>query len=140
MNGKLKTAIIAVCIFGLAVILGCASFMDAITPCYIPPKAAEYADANVPIMLPYTTVFDARIVDKKMDYMHFINSMTEDAKYEYLKGMTAFHIQASEEFQQAVFSPEGPLGLLLPTLFGGTLGALLIKRPGDKSKKELETN
>lgn len=139
MNGKLKTLIVTVCVFGLAVMLGCASFMDAITPTYIAPSTIKYADANVPIFLPYTSLFDARMVDKKMDYTHFVNTMAEDVKYKFHKGMMAFHIQAAESFQEAVFSPTGAIGLLFPTLFGGTLGALLIKRPGDKSKKNLES-
>ena len=37
-----------------------------------------------------------------------------------------------------VFSPEGLIGLLVPALAGTALGGLLIKRPGDKSQKEVK--
>ncbi len=44
----------------------------------------------------------------------------------------------ARQLQQRLFSPTGSVGMIMTTLFGGTLGSLLIKRPGDKSKKEVE--
>ena len=87
----------------LTVMLGCASFQDALTPCYIPPASLEYADANATTFFPFTTLFDARRVDAKVDYVYAIGKL----EYEFL----------------------------LPTIFGGTLGALLIKRPQDTNGK-----
>jgi len=138
MSKKIQTLLVSVSILGLVVFIGCSSVQDLIIPSYISPAAIDYVDANVPILTPYTSLFDAKTIDRKMDYVHLLNSMTEEARYKFLKSELAFHIGVSEEFQQAIFSPEGPIGLLFPTLLGGSLGALLIKRPGDKSKKELE--
>lgn len=137
MNRKLKTLIISVCIFGLAVIFGCASVMDVATPCYIPPEAIRFADANVPTFLPYTSLWDAKAVRLKMDFVHTRDMLTGELKYKFLRGLTTANIETSQRFQETIFSPTGPIGLLFPTVFGGTLGALLIKRPGDKSKKEM---
>ena len=121
-------------ILGLTIVLGCSSFQDVLTPCYIPPGSIDYADTNATTLLPYTTVFDARRVGFKMDFIHAVNQTTDKMRYNYLKGMNSFHITAAEELQAKIFSPEGPIGLLFPTLMGGTLGALLISKPNDKKK------
>jgi len=122
---KLRKLIIWICILGLTTILGCAAFQDAITPCYIPEEVIESVDVNLPLIswMPYTSLFDAKYVKTKMYFQYLL----------YNNLMTA-SIQSSEAFQQKIFSPEGPLGLMLPTIFGGTLGALLISKPGDKKK------
>ena len=137
MSRKLQGLLASIAIFGLAVILGCASIMDAVTPCYISPASLEYAEAEPTTFLPFTTLWDAKRVDKKMAYVHLINQTTDRLQYGFLKGLSSFHITAAQEFQEVLFSPTGPIGLAFPMLFGGTLGALFIKRPGDKSKKEL---
>jgi len=136
----MKKVIIWVCILGLTIILGCSSFQDAVTPCYISPAALEYADVEPTTFLPFTTLFDARRVDFRVDFVHTVNQTTDRLKYEFLKGLSAFHISGAEQLQATVFSPSGPIGLLLPTLMGGTLGALLISKPDDKKKiVDLET-
>ncbi len=84
--------------------------------------------------MPYTTLWDAKRVGMAIDYKITIARF----KGGYYKSMTNLSILAGENIKSTVFSPEGPIGLLLPTLLGGTLGAMLIKRPGDKSKKEVE--
>lgn len=131
---KIKKLTVWLCILGLTVMLGCASFQDAITPCYIEPATLKYADANATTFLPFTTLFDAERVDRKMDFVHQWNQTKDNMQYGFLKGLNAFHIGAAEEFQTALFSPEGPIGLMLPTVMGGTLGALLISKPDDKKK------
>lgn len=119
----------------LVVILGCAAVQDIIVPTYVEPAAIEYANADVPLLLPYTTLADAKYVNAKMDFIHSIGQL----KYSYLKNNLTFNIAMSEQIKQAVFTPEGPVGLLLPTLLGGALGATLISKPGDKKKiTELE--
>lgn len=127
---KIKKLVIWLCILGLTVILGCASFKDAVIPCYIPEEIIESVDVNLPLIswMPYTSLFDARYVKTKMyfQYLLYNNLMTTS-------------IQASEAFQQKLFSPSGPIGLLLPAGLGLTLGSLLISKPDDKKKiHELE--
>lgn len=136
---KLKKLIIWICILGLVTILGCASFQDAITPCYISPEALEYANEKPTSILPITTLLDAKRVSMKMDYVHSLNQLSDTMYYEFLREVNSFHMGASKKFQAAVFSPIGPIGLLVPTITAGTLGALLISKPDDKKKiKELE--
>jgi len=137
---KFKKVIVWFCVLSLTVILGCASFQDAVTPCYIPPAAFDYADTEPTTFLPFTTLFDAKRIDKKIDYTHTLNQTTDKLEYEFLKGLNALYISGAEQLQETVFSPNGPIGLLLPTLMGGTLGALLISKPDDKKKiVDLET-
>lgn len=138
MSKKLQVLIGSVLILGLAVLFGCASVQDVVTPCWIPPGAAEYADANTTSILPYTTLFDAKRVQAKMNYVHTVNQVKDKLEYEYYTGIQTFHMGAAKEFQAAIFSPTGPIGLLFPTIMAGSFGALFIKRPGDKSKKEVE--
>ncbi|KKM21306.1 hypothetical protein LCGC14_1636790 [marine sediment metagenome] len=138
MSKRTQTIIASVLILGLAALFGCSAFQDALIPCYVPPASMDYADANATSFFPWTTIFDARRIDMKMDFVHRLNQLQDNLKYGFLKGLNAFHIQAAEEMQAAIFSPEGPIGLLLPTIMGTGIGALLIKRPGDKSKKEVE--
>lgn len=130
----MKKLSIWLCILGLTIILGCSSFQDVFTPCYIPPASLDYADAEPTTFLPFTTLFDARRVDFRMDFVHTLNQTTDRLKYEFLKGLGTFHMGAAEQFQAVIFSPTGPIGLLMPALMGGTLGALLISKPDDKKK------
>ncbi len=122
---RFKKLIIWLCVLGLTMIYGCSSFQDVLTPCYIPEEVIESTDVNIPLIphMPYTSLFDARYVKTKMYYRYLLydNLMTGS-------------IQASEKFQSMVFSPTGPIGLMFPTLMGGTLGALLISKPDDKKK------
>lgn len=116
----------------LLTIFSCAAFQDAITPCFIDPACIQFADANVPTWLPWTTIADAGYVNDKMDY---IRDMSE-LEYSYLKDGMVLHLADARELQRTLFSPEGPIGLLLPALGGLGIGALAIRRPQDK--KEIE--
>lgn len=132
---KLQKSLVGLVAILLITFLGCATMQDALVPCHIDQEAINYADANVPLILPYTNLNDAYYVEKRMDYVYSIGQL----KYTYLKDVLGTDILASEQLKQSIFSPESPIGLLLPTLFGGTLGSLLIPRPNDKKRiKELE--
>jgi hypothetical protein len=133
MNKKQKilTGLMAMC---LAVMFGCSAFQEVITPTYVNEEAAEWADVPTKLLMPYTTLWDAKRVGMAIDYKITI----ERFKGGYYKSMTNLSILAGEEIKTTLFSPQGPVGMLLPMLFGGGLGAMLIKRPGDKSKKEVE--
>ena len=133
MNRKQKTLTILM-VMCLAVMFGCSALQDVITPTFVSEKAAEWAGTTPKLFMPYTTLWDAKRVGAAIDYKLTI----ERIKGGYYKNMTNLAIFAGEELKTTLFSPEGPIGLLLPTLFGGALGAMLIKRPGDKSKKEVD--
>lgn len=133
MNKKQKV-LTTIMVMLLAVLFGCSAIQDILTPTYIDEEAAEWAGMPTKLLMPYTTLFDAKRIDKAIDFKLTI----EKIRGGYYKSITNLSILAGEEFKTTMFSPEGPIGLLLPTLLGGTLGAMLIKRPGDKSKKEVE--
>jgi len=146
MKNWLKNLLIIVASLGLAIIIGCSAMMDGVTPAVIEPEAADYAGRPIKKFMPYTSLLDAQRIDAWVDYVHlkrqasFAREAEDDLAWvSFLKDRAAFHKANAMQFQQMVFSPEGPIGLLFPSLFAGTLGALLIKRPGDKSKKEIET-
>lgn len=141
MTKWIKRITVTVSALVLIVLFGCSAVMDAVTPCYIEPEAIRYADANPTSFMPFTTLWDAHRIDSMMGYKHILNQVEknrlledDDMKYSFLKNVQAVHKQGAQALQETVFSPEGPIGLLFPTLFGGTLGALLIKRPGDVKK------
>ncbi len=131
MNKKLKSLIVGICILALVVMFGCSSFQDVITPTYISEDAAAWVDTPTKLLMPYTTLFDAKRINRAIDFKLTI----ERIKGGYYKSITNLSIMAGEELKTTLFSPQGPVGLALPMLFGGTLGALLIPRPGDKKKK-----
>ncbi len=133
MNKKQKTLTVLM-VMGLAVMFGCSAIQDVLTPTYVNEEAAAWADVPTKLLMPYTTLFDAKRVGVAIDFKLTMMRFTGG----YYKSITNLSILAGEEIKATVFSPEGPIGLLLPTLLGGTLGAMLIKRPGDKSKKEVE--
>lgn len=135
MNKKQKTLTILM-VMCLAVMFGCSAFQEAITPTYVSKEAAEWAGVPTKLfkVIPYTSLWDAKRIGKAIDFKLTI----EKLKGGYYKSITNLGIYAGEELKTTLFSPQGPVGLLLPTLFGGTLGAMLIKRPGDKSKKEVD--
>ena len=77
----------------------------------------------------------------KIDFEHSLKQVSDKLKYDYLKGGMRFYIGAGEETKAALFSPTGPIGMLLPTSLAGTAAALLVSKPSDKKKiKELEGN
>ena len=140
-----KTILVTLSAVILAVMFGCAAMMDLATPSHIEPDSITYSLEEARSWLPWTTLWDSYRIDKRMDYVHQLKQtsyarLAEDDNMEYgfLKQANIVDIQGAKEFQRAVFTPEGPIGLLFPTLFGGTLGALLIPRLSEKEKdKEL---
>lgn len=139
MSTKTQNLIATLSVFCLIVVLGCASFQDVLTPCRVSPAAARYADTNETSILPWTTLFDAKRILMKLDYVHTKTQLTDTLEYEYHKGITRFHEAAGEELKATLFEPTGPIGLLVTSALGGTAGALLLSKPTDKKKiKELE--
>ncbi len=131
----------------LSILFGCSAMMDACTPCEIEPEACEYSGQAPKKYLPFTSLLDSKRISAHVDYANQQNQTSyrrmaedDDSTHGFLTGRATFHEQQAFEFQQSVFTPNGLIGLLLPTLFGGTLGALLIKRPGDTNGNEKPNN
>lgn len=150
MKKKLRTLLITTCIVGLVTLLGCAAFQDVLTPARYSPVVESYVDANdVPLplfepLLPWHTLFDLRVLDRRMDFIHQYRGMSEGLRYNFAKSTNQFFITASESLQAKLFSPEGPLGVLLPVLFTGPLallaGGRYIKSPHEKELERKERN
>jgi len=132
----------------LIVFFGCSAMMDGVTPCYINEDIKDYTEEPLTSFLPYTTLWDANRLDRVMDFKYLINQkayerLAEDEGYTYnfLKNDLLISKAGAQELQDTLFDPAGPIGLLLPLIGGGTLGALLLSKPGDKKKiAELEKN
>lgn len=109
---------------------GCVAFQSSITPTYIPEECIEYADVNVPMLMPYTTLIDAKYVQESMN----LRKKVGDLRYAWMKGSLSMHIYNAEQFKDVVFDPQGPVGLLLPMLSGLGFGWLGLSKPDDKKK------
>lgn len=139
MTSKQQNFLATVSIFLILVILGCASFQAALTPCWVSPAAAEWANTKTTSLFPWTTLFDAQRVEMKLDYVYTMKQITDTLDYEYHKGITRFHKAAGEELRAALFDPTGPIGLFVTTTLGASAGGLLLSKPTDRKKiKQLE--
>lgn len=138
MNKKQKI-LTAFMVIALTIMFGCSAVQDLLIPVYVSEGAAEWADVPTKLLMPYTTLFDAKRLGRAIDFKLTI----ERIQGGHYKSITNLSILAGEEIKATVFSPEGPVGLILPTLFGGTIGTLLgsayRQRPKDKKRiEELE--
>ncbi len=140
-----KGIVTLVCVVGLVAILTGGCFQDLMTPCHINPDVIEYSEQEATSYLPWTTVFDAERIKSYTDYKHvdfqafYDNAKALDRReYIFLTDGLNGSIASARQLQQRLFSPTGSVGMIMTTLFGGTIGAMFIKRPGDKSKREVE--
>ena len=138
MNKKQKTLTVLM-VMCLGVMFGCSALQDVITPTYVSEEAAEWVNTTPKLFMPYTTLFDAKRVEAAIDF----KITTDKIKGGYYKNITNLGILGGEEIKTTLFSPQGPVGLALPMLFGGTIGTLLggayRQRPKDKKRiEELE--
>ena len=127
---KIEKLIVGFCLLLSVAFMGCAAFQESVIPTYIPPDCITYADVNVPILMPYTTMIDSKYVDAGMDLRHDIG----DLKFQFLKDQRLLHFNNADQMRQAVFSPDGPIGLLLPMMTGLGIGWLGLSKPSDKKK------
>lgn len=147
MSKKLKTLIAILCFAPILILVGCAGFQDALMYNYITPEMKEYTSDDGLSFMPWTTIADSIRLEHKMEYIHLNLQRTYErmaiddrAHVDYLRREHTFHREQAMQVRDFVFDPSGPLGFLAVAGLAGTGGALLIKRPGDKSKKELENN
>lgn len=123
---KLKGLLVTICIVILAAMIGGCMLQDILTPCYLPFDAAELPH---PQLLPYDSVFDAKFVLAQLDFQK-----------ELLQGS----LNASLDFQEKIFSPTGPIGMLLPASMAGILGAMgggrFLKSPREKELERKVNN
>lgn len=122
---------------------GC--FQDLLIPTYIAHEAIEYDDANdmssVTSFFPWPTLWDAKQLAKRMQRKNEIEQrdlgrllVDKASHYAYVAKGHYTNIQDAEQFKQTVFSPTGPIGLLVPTLAAFGIGAMGVSKPRDKRK------
>jgi hypothetical protein len=142
----LRGIAISLMITTFVVMLSCASFQNAVTPCWIEQDVGNYTGEDMTSILPYTTIADAERLQVYLTYTHQSNQiefmrLSEDdvRKVDLLMGIQKGHIQRAAELKEQLFSATGPGGLLAAFLPGLGLGAFLIPRKKDTVKiKELE--
>lgn len=141
MKKWLKYIGVALLVIGELALIGCAMAPDLVIPCWIEPEAAEYADVNIPGLLPYTTLHDARQVARGMNFKHLTSQTAilrdlddENLRYNYLNNAHSLYMRQSEQLKENVFSPTGPIGILLSGGILGTMGIVLVDRPGTRQK------
>jgi hypothetical protein len=133
MKKFLKGLVTLVCIVGLVIIFGCASFQDLATPCHINEDVIKYSGQPATSYLPWTTVFDAERIKAYMDYEHLDTQKMWDEmklqdmrKYSFLTERIDVGITDGRQLQQKLFDPNGSIGMAIVALFGGTIGAMFI--------------
>lgn len=140
-----KTLLVALIVTLLLGFMGCVGFQDIITPCHIDETVIEYSGQEATSYMPWTSVWDAKRIRAYVNFNHVqyqnaCERLKQDDSLTHaflLDGVDA-NIADSVQFQATVFSPTGPIGALLLAGGGLGIGALAIKRPGDKSKKQVE--
>lgn len=140
-----KTLLVALVVTLLLGFMGCVGFQDIITPCHIDEATIEYSGQQPTSYVPWTTVWDAKRIRGYLNFNHIqyqnaCERLKQNDKLTHaflLDGVDA-NIADSVQFQATVFSPTGPIGALFLAGGGLGIGALVIKRPGDKSKKQIE--
>ncbi len=132
MKKLLWTTIVVLAGLISVVFISAGCIQDAITPAYVSVEAAEWAGVPTKLLLPYTSLWDAKRLANAIDYKLTI----ERIKGGYYKNITNLSVLAGEELRSTIFSPDGLLSLLLiggPALALGTYG---ISKP--KDRKEIE--
>ncbi|MHA1961927.1 MAG: hypothetical protein ACW99U_17095 [Candidatus Thorarchaeota archaeon] len=135
-----KALVMLVCVVGLILMFGCAAFQDLATPCHIDQEAIDYASIEPTSYLPWPTLWDAQRLRKEILYRHdnlqiVYQRLQEDdsRRVTYIIDSLDTSVAGANEFKEKVFDPSGPVGTLLPMLFGGTIGAMFINT-GKKQK------
>lgn len=140
---KIQKVVIGLSVLLLVALIGCTSFQSAFAPMYIDPDVGEYTGEEMTSWFPWTSIWDGDRLMKKMIFLHTatlleLERAAEDeiSHVSFLTDSLVLSRKDAVEFRDSVFNPEGAMGLLLPTLLGGTIGGLLIRRPQDT--KEIE--
>jgi hypothetical protein len=146
----MKNFIIGIVSVLLFVILGCASIQDAVIPCNVEPGIINYVQTTDPCfsptsIIPYTSLNDSRRTTAYFNFFHIKNQtawerlkIDDNMYYDFATSRQSLNEENAIALGNQIFSPGGLLGLLAPALMGGTLGALLIKRPQDLTPQQVK--
>jgi hypothetical protein len=138
---KKQKLLVGVLVLFLVAIFGCAAVQNAVIPMYINPEVGEYTGECMISWMPWTSIWDGDRLAAKMKFLHEANlielerAAEDDTKYYgFLTDAMILDRQDAVALKSAVFSPSGPLGMLLTGLPMFGLGAMLISKPEDKKK------
>lgn len=138
----MNKVIVTIATVVLALMIGCAAMMNAVTPAFIEPEMI--ADVNEPAtsFVPFTSLWDAERMLGKFDYKYQMKQLNltrqienNNIRHAFLRDFQLTHIEEARQFQETVFSPTGPIGILFPASVGLLIGWRGIEKP--KSKKEV---
>lgn len=145
LKPNLSRLIIPFLVLVLVAMFSAGCFQELLTPAFIEPQAIKYAgeeETSGKSLNPFwTTLWDSKRIARQMEYQHglvvkgLVRQIEDDADaYNYIRKQHVLNIQAAEDFQATLFSPTGPIGLLVPTLAAFGIGAMGVTRPKDKRR------
>ena len=131
------------CITGFTILMmGCA-LQDYITPCYIDGRTAEYTEASLTDG-PFTSIADAKRLGRELNFVHtenreeLLKAIEKDGRlHSFLVKSMNDNLIDARALQETLFAPDGAFGALTG-LLGLGAGAVLLKRPGDLRKEDVE--
>ncbi len=140
-----KSLLMLICVIGLIAIFTGGCLQDLITPLHVESEVIEYSNTEPTSYLPWPTLWDGHRLKRHIDYQHQLTQLVykrlqqdDKLKYSFVVDTLDTSVIEAERFQSTFFDPKGSIGMALAALFAGVPCALFIKRPGDKSKKELD--
>lgn len=124
---------------------GC--IQDGLIPCHIDPDIGTYTEGDMTVYTPYTSIWDAKRLQRLMSYKHLLNQeelkrlMEDDGYlYNFLDNDLYINMQSAEAIRDNLFSPDSPLALLLAGCPAFLLGYLGLSKPSDKRQIEALKN
>ncbi len=151
VSKSLGKLIIPFLVLVLVAMVSAGCFQDLLIPTYIGPEAKEYDPANdandasdmssITSVFPWPTLWDAKQLAKRMQRKNEVEQrdvgrllVDKASHYAYVAKGHYSNIEDAEQFKRTVFSPTGPIGLLVPTLAAFGIGAMGVSKPRDKRK------
>ena len=140
MKKLLRSIVMLVCVVGLITIFSGGCLQDLVTPCHINEDAIEYSSTEPTSYLPWTTVWDAHRIKDYIELQHkrtqlIYKRLQQDDTLTYSFVINAVDISLieAEVLQKKLFDPNGSVGMLMATLFGGTIGTFFLNTPKKKT-------
>ena len=144
---KMNVTCVVLCILGLS-LLGCNTLIDHITPSPIDPIVTEYLDVNVPSFWGFTSLYNTRHLDLRINIAHKTRTLAaireiedEKIRHSFAKSYNDAAISEGQTIQDIVVGSEGNLfsiAGLLATAAPGLLIGRSMKRKQDYSPEEVK--
>jgi len=145
-TNKLVNSVLLVVGLACIAVLGCASFVDMLTPADVSNAALEYVSQQPD---GWTSLHTARDIRNKIIVKHRTEQLgllraAEDDKFAYADAINTINIniQEAESLQTLIIGDENHpfsiLGVLGGALPGLAIGGLLLKRPKDYTPEQVE--